>query len=110
MISRSQAEESTANDGIFADNTTLGMHLLNRASSSTYRVRKRDQVLTINEVANDLFNYEMFIGARNSEGTGTSFSSTEFSFSFIGEGLTITEENNLVIAINQLQTDLKRNV
>ena len=108
MISRSQADESIANNGNFADNTTLGMHLLNRASSSTYRVRKRDQALSINEVATDLFNYEMFIGARNTEGTASNFSSKEFSFSFMGEGLTITEENNLVFAINQLQTDLVR--
>ena len=108
ILSRSQSNTSSTN--AFTDNKTLGMHLENRLTSTSYRVRKRDQVLAININSSNLINIEMIIGARGTPTVPDAPSSKEFSFSFMGEGLTITEENNLVIAINQLQTDLKRNV
>ena len=108
MLSRSQTGSGFIHT--FSNVSVLGLHLVNRASLSSYRMRKRDQTITEAQTSLTLTSLEIPIGGQNLLGSLTSYSSKEFSFSFMGEGLTITEENNLVIAINQLQTDLKRNV
>ena len=109
-VTRSQSITTGGDRLLFTVMSSEAMHLINRNSSAEYRFRKRDQVLTIVKQATGLVNLPMFIGARNDSGTAAYYSPHKIGFSFMADGLSIAEENAFVILVNQLQTDLKRNV
>lgn len=55
--------------------------------------------------------YNIFIGARNAQGSGpVNYSTKECAFSSIGDGLTDTEAANFYTAVNAYQVALSRNV
>ena len=110
-VTRSQSETSAGDRPAFVNMSTLGMHLINRANTSVeYRIRKRDQVITFSKTSTSTIALNMLILARNTEGVVGRYASHKMGFSFLAEGLTISEEDAFVIIVNQLQTDLKRNV
>jgi len=108
-VTRSQSIRTGGDRPRFAVMSSEAMHLINRNSSAEYRVRKRDQVLTIVKQATGLINLPMFIGARRDAGGVNYYSPHKIGFSFLADGLSIAEEDAFVILVNQLQTDLKRN-
>ena len=110
-VTRSQSTTSGGDTLYFAVRSSEAMHLINRNSSAEYRVRKRDQVSTIVKQATGTINLPMYIGARrDSAGGANYYSPHKIGFSFLANGLSIAEEDAFVILVNQLQTDLKRNV
>jgi len=109
-VTRSQSITTGGDRLLFTVMSSEAMHLINRNSSAEYRFRKRDQVLTIVKQATGLVNLPMFIGARRESGGANYYSPHKIGFSFLADGLSIAEEDAFVILVNQLQTDLKRNV
>jgi hypothetical protein len=61
-------------------------------------------------VVDALTNKEIYIGARNSDGTANLFSLKECAFASIGDGLTDTEASDFYTAVQAFQTTLSRNV
>ena len=61
-------------------------------------------------VTDALTNQPIYISARNSNGTGTIFSSKECAFASIGDGLTDDESGYLYNAVNDFQVALNRDV
>ena len=55
-------------------------------------------------------NLNIFIGARNDNGSAAFFSNKECAFSSIGDGLTTTEATNYYTAVQAFQTTLNRQV
>jgi len=108
LISRSQAETTGGNDAVFANSSTLGLHLENRNNVDDYIVRKRDQRLTIIEPATNLYDLDFYMLRRNS--STPYYSTKEISFAFMANGLTLAQENALTTRVNNFQTALKRNV
>jgi hypothetical protein len=55
-------------------------------------------------------NSKLAIGARNNGGTIAEYTDHECAFSFIGDGLSATDQSNLYTAVQEFNTTLSRNV
>jgi hypothetical protein len=60
--------------------------------------------------SSNAINFNIYLGARNTDGTATDFSPRQNAFASIGDGLTDTEAGNFYTAVQAFQTTLSRNV
>ena len=58
---------------------------------------------------NDI-NFNIYLGARNTDGTATDFSPRQNAFASVGDGLTDTQASNFYTAVQAFQTTLGRQV
>lgn len=87
--------------------SSLGFYGLSRLSTSSYTISRGTYTLTNNQGVTSLANVSFSLGqAKNFGG----FSVREYPYAFIGEGLTEVQMTAHYNAVQQLQTDLGRQV
>ncbi len=90
---------------------TRGMFVVTRVNSSNKAIyRNGSQISTSGTTTNVSPNVNVFIGARNYNGTAQAFDNREHAFDYIGELLTGAEIANLTTAVQAFQTTLGRQV
>jgi len=93
---------------------SLGFYVGSSISSTSGKAYKNGTLLATNTTtqARTMFNNNIYIAATNNVTTGTAFyySSRQYAFSTIGDGLTDTEAANLYSRVQQFQVSLSRNV
>jgi len=89
-----------------------GFWLGNKRDNNDRRVYKNSTKEATNTTLDSttLPNFNVFIGARNDNGTAVVYSDKQLAFSSIGDGLTDTEAANLYTAVQAFQTTLGRQV
>jgi hypothetical protein len=90
--------------------STLGFACNTKTTSGAVRGFWNNSLIGTATVTDALTNKEIYIAARNSNGTANTFSSKQCAFASIGDGLTDTEAGNFYTAVNSFQTTLSRNV
>jgi hypothetical protein len=100
-----------ANLGI-SNSSTLGFFMANRQSSTTIKTLRNTTVNTItsNSVTSTLNTYKVVVCGLNLNGTISQFTTREYAFVSMGDGLTDTEASNFYTAVQAFQTTLSRNV
>ena len=91
----------------------LLLHTLQQIQEAYFQYkgfRNASNVFTFTEASNTPGNIQMIIGAINTTGGVTDYSTHECAFATIGDGLTDTEVSDLYTAVNAFQTTLSRNV
>lgn len=101
------------NNGISNQNSSLGLFISNRLTSTTINAYYNQtlKTLTSNTTSNPTRN--LYLGAANSStggGSAVYFSSKEQAFASIGDGLSDTEASNLYTAVQLFNTNLSRQV
>lgn len=98
----------------FAVTNSLGFGVSSRTSSSSLKLYKNGSLLNQSNVnaTPTAINRIITIGAANSGNpiTTVGYSSREYAFAHIGDGLTDTEAANLYTAVQAYQTTLNRNI
>jgi hypothetical protein len=90
---------------------TRGLFSISRIASSQFKgYRNNTSVFTAAETSNSPNNVKIVIGATNTTGGVSDYSTNECAFASIGDGLTDTEAANLYTAVQAYQTSLNRNV
>jgi len=69
-------------------------------------VKKADSIVSLT----DYPNYNIYLGALNSNGSTTLYSNRQNAFASIGDGLTDTQASNFYTAVQAMQTTLSRQV
>jgi len=90
--------------------STAGYAINTKLSGTTTKAFWNNSSLGTITGTNALPNKKIYIGARNSDGTASLFTSKQCAFASIGDGLTDTEAANLYTAVQAYQTTLSRNV
>jgi hypothetical protein len=91
--------------------SSVGLFVTSRTSSTAYTRHKRgsstiDTTVTENVGTNP--NTTIFLGAGNNSGSAAAFSSKQFSFCFIGDGLSQIEVDNYWTALQTFNNSLSR--
>ena len=90
---------------------TRSLLLISRIASTTAKVfRAGTLAYTDNKTSTSRPNQKLSLGALNNNGTNALFSSRQYAFASIGDGLTDTEASNFYTAVQAFQTTLSRNV
>lgn len=88
-----------------------GFYISTEAPTLSHKLFKNGSQLGSTESFNGIYpNYKIFIGAISDANVANYFSSRQFAFASIGDGLTDTEAGNLNTAVQAFQTSLSRNV
>ena len=89
---------------------TRGLFIVNRESLTSKRLyRNGTSVTSSNPGGNDgVLNGNLFIGARNHNGSADSYDNKQYAFNFVSDTLTATEITNLTTAVQNFQTTLNR--
>ena len=90
--------------------STAGYAINTKLSGTTTKAFWNNSSLGTITGTNALPNKKVYIGARNSDGTASLFTSKQCAFASIGDGLTDTEAANLYTAVQAYQTTLGRSV
>jgi hypothetical protein len=91
--------------------SSVGLFVTSRTSSAAYTRHKRGSSTintTVTENVGTNPNTTIFLGAGNDSGSASSFSSKEFSFCFIGDGLSQSEVDNYWTALQTFNNSLSR--
>jgi hypothetical protein len=104
--------EGGGTDVIVTNSNSQGFYILNRTSSTLFKVFKNNTTLGTNTVLNNGVypNRNVFISALNYIGTASFFASRQIAFFSIGDGLTDTEASNFYTTVQTFQTTLSRNI
>ena len=95
----------------FSDLDSLGFYLGNRTASNDIDGWKNGvKKVNGNALSNALSNIPIYIGAMNSLGTASTYTSKQCAFASIGDGLTDTEAANFYTAVQAFQTTLGRSI
>jgi hypothetical protein len=100
-------------NGIFgpaAPSDTRGFACNTKISSGAVKGFWNNSLIGSEIVVDALTDKEIYIGARNSNGTTSQFSLKECAFASIGDGLTDTEASDFYTAVQAFQTTLSRQV
>lgn len=85
--------------------------VVSKTSSSRFKFMRNSAVLGDVSAGSALYpNINYYIAALNNNGSANFFSNMQFSFFFLGEGLSDTEVSNLYTAVQTFQTALSRQV
>lgn len=91
-----------------------GLMLTSRTNDTTHKAYRNGVQLgatdTVSNAGNTMPNAPLFIGAANSDFGAIGFSTKEYAFASIGDGLTDTEAANFYTAVQAYQTTLSRQV
>ena len=92
--------------------SSTGFYIGSRTSSTSHKLYKNNTTLGTNTSANVniLPNGNIYIGASNSGGSVTSYSTKQCAFASIGDGLDDTEAANFYTAVQAFQVTLSRQV
>jgi hypothetical protein len=92
--------------------TSQGFILASRTSSTSAKLYQNSTILGLNNITSTgaLPTLNMYIGARNGNGTIEQYHNLNQQFASIGEGLTDTEATNYYTAVQTFQTTLGRQV
>ena len=97
--------------GTVSNNTSLGFFMGSRINSTNVNHLRNGVSLGNPAITSvSLNSIAISIGALNSNGTITNFSSKQCAFASIGDGLSSTESSNFYNAVQAFQTTLNRNV
>jgi hypothetical protein len=94
-----------------SNTSSVGLFVTSRTSSTAYTRHKRGSSTidaTVNENVGTNPNTTIFLGAGNNSGSAASFSSKEFSFCFIGDGLSQSEVDNYWTVLQTFNNSLSR--
>jgi len=96
----------------YVDANAAAFYISNRLGTSMKGWRNNVNVASNTSTATGRQNLNMFIGTLNNNGNPDSglYTSRQFAFSSIGDGLTDTEASNFYTAVQNYQTTLGRNV
>ena len=87
------------------------MHINTRNSNSNHKGFLNGILKATNTaVGTTSINSNIYVGARNNAGTAQLFSSKQFAFASIGDGLTDTEAADFYTTVQAFQTTLGRQV
>ena len=90
---------------------TTSLLLISRIASTTAKVfRAGTLAYTDNKTSTSRPNQKLSLGALNNNGTNALFSSRQYAFASIGDGLTDTQASNFYTAVQAFQTTLSRQV
>ena len=91
--------------------TTHGFLCASRTGTNALRgVRNDTTLINTTTISTSMSNNSVVIGAWNSNGTKTGFSTKECAFASIGSGLTATDTTNLYTAVQKYESYLNRQV
>ena len=94
-----------------ANTDSRGFYIGNRTASNVIKNYKNSSLLTTGSVASiSNCNGNIWLGAFNNNGAGQYYTTRQYAFSYIGDGLTDTEAANFYTAVQAFQTTLSRNV
>lgn len=97
--------------GTVSNNTSLGFFNGSRINSTNVNHLRNGVSLGNPAITSvSLNSFPVYIGALNSSGTTTNFSSKQCAFATIGDGLTDSEAANFYTAVQAFQTSLNRQV
>ena len=95
----------------YANTNSQGLHINNRTSSILQNVFLNNiKKATNTNATTSSLNLNMWIGARNTAGLSSLYSTKQFAFASIGDGLTDTDAANFYTAVQAYQTTLSRQV
>jgi len=95
----------------FINADSRGLHINTRNSSSNHKGFLNGILKGTNTSAGTTsVNFDVYVGARNNSGSAQIFSSKQFAFASIGDGLTDTEAGNFYTAVQAFNTTLGRQV
>jgi len=90
---------------------TRGLFVLNKVSLSEKRIyRNGSQISTFTPSSNTAPSLNVYLGARNNNGTAGQYDTRELAFAYLGDTLTNTEVSNMYTAVQAYQTTLSRQV
>ena len=90
---------------------TRGLFVLNKVSLSEKRIyRNGSQISTFTPSSNTAPSLNVYLGARNNNGTAGQYDTRELAFAYLGDTLTNTEVSNMYTAVQAFQTTLSRQV
>jgi hypothetical protein len=90
---------------------TTSLLLISRIASTTAKVfRAGTLAYTDNKTSTSRPNQKLSLGALNNNGTNALFSSRQYAFASIGDGLTDTQASDFYTAVQAFQTTLSRQV
>ena len=99
-------DASVANSqGFFVDSRTNSTTHKAWRSNSLIGTDTSSQILNITSI-----NFNMYVGARNNNGTADIFSNRQCAFASLGDGLTDTQASNFYTAVQAFQTTLARQI
>jgi len=106
-----QYNDATARVSL-ANSITTGLYTSNRTTSSVFKCfRNSTQIGSTNTGLSGIMpNMNVAIGASNRNNTPAFFSTKQFAFSSIGDGLTDSQVSNFYTAVQAFQTTLSRQV
>lgn len=95
----------------FINADSRGFHINTRNSSSNHKGFLNGILKGTNTSAGTTaINFDVYVGARNNSGSAQIFSSKQFAFASIGDGLTDTDAANFYTAVQNFNTTLARQV
>jgi hypothetical protein len=98
-------------DGTYSPLNYLGLNLISRIISTQTKQFKNGIVTNTSNVNSvELVDISLYVGARNSQGTSSSFMNSQCAFASIGDGLTDTEAANFYTTVQAFQTTLNRQI
>jgi hypothetical protein len=98
-------------EGSYTPFNFIGLNLARRIISTETKQFKNGIVTnTSNVISTQITNINLYIGARNSQGTAVSFMNSQCAFASIGDGLTDTDAANFYTDVQAFQTTLSRQV
>jgi hypothetical protein len=90
---------------------TTSLLLISRIASTTAKIFRAGTLAnTDGKASTSRPNQTLSLGALNNNGTNALFSSRQYAFASVGDGLTDTQASNLYTAVQAFQTTLSRNV
>jgi hypothetical protein len=104
------AMQSTVVTSTVVNTNSLGLFLTTRQNSTQINTFIRNSKTTQSSVVGNLAPINTYLGARNTNGTATTFSSKQYAFASIGDGLTDTQASDFYTAVQAFQTTLSRQV
>jgi hypothetical protein len=111
LVSKVYARSQVGTYGIYSTpDKTSGFTEVSRTLSSSFKIQRNSGIYTADINSNTILDMTFYIGCRNSNNNPQANSNGEYSYFFIGEGLTESEMTAHHNAVQQLQTDLGRAV
>ena len=102
--------ETTYNNN-FANNDTHGFYVAQRSTiNRTQSFKNGTKVIDVINIPTIKTNNNIYLGARNTNGTASNYDDKRCQFAFMGDSLSDANQTNLYTAVQAFQTTLSRQV
>jgi hypothetical protein len=101
---------NTTNDLYTANTSSLGLFCLSRTSSANFSFYRNGTPTLFTSASVGLPAISVFIGAGNLTATAIEYSTRQYAFQYVSDGLTDSEISNLTTRVQTYQTALSRQV